>query len=385
MNYNQNSYISNIRDKVRICLSYIDPNLSRDDWIRVASAIHHELGPEGFHTFDEWSQPGLSYNARGTKSAWKSISHSKKGCTLGTLIFFARQNGLNPSDLKDSLSIDDDPTRKEFYEQQRQRHLKEMAEQKVKNEQIDQKNKEKAIELAKFRWKNSVPITGINSHPYLLKKKIFNSQVARIYKGFLQIPAFNKKGELTTVQSINANGVKNIIKNSTLGGSSLSLGGNAQNKCFPIILCEGWATGESIQAATRKMYPEIGGLQVVIAFNSGNFNPVAVNIREKYPDRFIIICADDDTLQNKLNVGLTKAHKVQDHVNNVMVTSPNFTEEDIKKFHTEFGKYPSDFNDIYVLKGFSPIMNSIRNELDNINEISKKNDISYETCDGCGF
>jgi putative DNA primase/helicase len=362
------------REIVDLCLQWIDPNLPREEWVRVGFSIHSELGSnEGFIVFDQWSQKASNYDSKSAKSTWKSISKSStsSGFTLGTLIYYAKSYGLRIEDLKKiSRGVQEEPVHIRQYQMQKE------AEQKAQKRQAEI-NAKKASELALYRWNNASPIDAKTSHPYLTKKKITNSFVARIYKGWLQIPAFNKNGVLTTLQSISPECKKIIIKDSVISGSSLSLGGNPKNKILPVLLCEGWATGETIQAATRLDYSEIGGLQVVISFNSGNLSHIADNIREKYPNRPIIICADNDA-QNKINVGLEKAWAIQNKLDNIAVVYPEFTDADIERNLMLSDSYPTDFNDLYILNGIEVVMRSISQALLKVNEYKQELDSSFE-------
>ena len=54
------------------------------------------------------------------------------------------------------------------------------------------------------------------------------------------------------------------------------------------------------------LIPNNTGHAVACAFSAGNLKPVAVALREKYPDTVLVICADDDHLTEG-NPGLTKA------------------------------------------------------------------------------
>lgn len=51
-------------DAIRSALDAIDPNVSREEWWRVAAALKSELGDAAFPMFDSWSKRGDNYNAR---------------------------------------------------------------------------------------------------------------------------------------------------------------------------------------------------------------------------------------------------------------------------------------------------------------------------------
>ncbi|MFR8054160.1 MAG: toprim domain-containing protein [Bilophila wadsworthia] len=68
-----------------------------------------------------------------------------------------------------------------------------------------------------------------------------------------------------------------------------------------ILICEGYATGASLHMATEK--------PVAVALDSGNLEPVAKALREKFPQAQITICADNDPRSNGTathNMGMEK-------------------------------------------------------------------------------
>ena len=60
-------------DTIRVALDAIPPDMTRDEWVRVAMALKAELGEAGFEMFDAWSQGGASYDAKATRDTWKSV------------------------------------------------------------------------------------------------------------------------------------------------------------------------------------------------------------------------------------------------------------------------------------------------------------------------
>ena len=71
-------------ESIRTALSFISPNLPRDEWARIAMALKSELGGSGFDLFDAWSQGGDQYKAHATRDTWRSVSEGG-GVTIGTL------------------------------------------------------------------------------------------------------------------------------------------------------------------------------------------------------------------------------------------------------------------------------------------------------------
>lgn len=128
-------------------------------------------------------------------------------------------------------------------------------------------------------------------------------------RGDLLVPLYDGKGETVGVQSVNPY-FKGFMKGAKKGGLYSVAGGtpdalNAKLTRDPdvaIVICEGYSTGDAVAGAMR--HP------VVVALDSGNLDSVARQMREKYPDRPLVIAADNDRNQKnpKLgNVGLKMA------------------------------------------------------------------------------
>lgn len=105
-----------------------------------------------------------------------------------------------------------------------------------------------------------------------------------------------------------------------------------------VLLCEGFATGASLRAAT--------GLPVVVAFDAGNLTPVAIALHKAHrKDVRILVCADDDyktMLEKGFNPGLDAAKTAALAVDG-MVVAPQFPGE-----RPTDRKGPTDFNDLHV-------------------------------------
>ncbi len=113
------------------------------------------------------------------------------------------------------------------------------------------------------------------------------------------------------------------------------IGGDPENT---LLVVEGFATGASLH--------EITGLPVVVAFNSGNLPPVAVVMKEKYPDTRLVICADNDQ-KTDCNPGLAAANKAAKAAGGV-VAFPEFDDPEL-----------SDFNDLARHSGASAVQTII--------------------------
>lgn len=159
--------------------------------------------------------------------------------------------------------------------------------------------------------------------------------------GDLLLPAQDIHGQVVSVQSIQTNGAKRFAKDSAkvetfhvVGGEGLT----ALDAAPVLIIGEGYATADTLSQAMD--------LPVVAAFDSGNLPYVAKLLRERYPDKPIIIAGDDDLSVMREygnNPGREKAEEAAKAVNGHAVFpifAPGEQSENPKSF--------SDFNDLAV-------------------------------------
>jgi hypothetical protein len=75
-------------------LSYINPDVEHEIWLRCGMAVHHATMGTGFDVWDKWSAKGSKYPTRDTLGKrWHSFGKSLNPVTLGTLIHYAEQAG----------------------------------------------------------------------------------------------------------------------------------------------------------------------------------------------------------------------------------------------------------------------------------------------------
>ena len=72
-------------------LSFIPADLSRTEWLKIATALKTEFGDDATEVFLRWSSQDARYNPKDALSAWKSIQLGKT--TLATLYWYAKQYG----------------------------------------------------------------------------------------------------------------------------------------------------------------------------------------------------------------------------------------------------------------------------------------------------
>lgn len=86
-------------------LQQIDPDLSREDWIRVGMALHHEYDgeEEGFELWNDWSAYGSKYpSEEALRTQWDSFTRrvgpGRKQVTMATVKMLAKQSAPVDSD-----------------------------------------------------------------------------------------------------------------------------------------------------------------------------------------------------------------------------------------------------------------------------------------------
>lgn len=170
----------------------------------------------------------------------------------------------------------------------------------------------------------------------------------RVFKsGDLLIPGMDGEGKLWTLQSVNPH-FKALMKGGRKAGTYTVAGTDDPAKALaskdgsPLVLAEGYATADTV---SRLM----GGKPVFVAFDSGNLDAVARELRERNPDRPLLIAADNDhnapkTLdangKPKVNVGLVKGKEAAEK-NGGGLMAPQFKD----------GDKGSDWNDVATAQG----------------------------------
>ena len=185
--------------------------------------------------------------------------------------------------------------------------------------------------------------------------------------GELVIPLRDRNGKIQTLQFIAPDGRKKFFTDAPVKGAFFSIGLDkkflAEHPNYPILLGEGYATMVSVWNATH--------MPCVAAMNAGNLKAVAQELKKDFPERKIIITADNDwetARKGKSNVGLHKAREARDDLGLTAVVYPQFDE-------TDSG---SDWNDYACLYGTDVmtkvLLKQIRYEClpQHLKDISKK-------------
>ncbi|HHE3712872.1 TPA: zincin-like metallopeptidase domain-containing protein [Pasteurella multocida] len=195
-----------------------------------------------------------------------------------------------------------------------------------KHEEVSEKLSQNISNLSKLKADQTYLVKkGIKLHDGVFEDKHRN----------MVIPAYDENGKIWASQTIYPDGNKRFTAGGRKEGNFHVVGGLEHlDSSDVIIIAEGYATAATIKEASNR--------PVVAAFDSGNLKTVAEKLHQKYPDKPIIIAGDDDahrTLENKPNVGRTKAIEAADSVNGVAIF-PIFPKEKIGD------KSCTDFNDL---------------------------------------
>jgi P4 family phage/plasmid primase-like protien len=169
-------------------------------------------------------------------------------------------------------------------------------------------------------------------HPYLVKKAVKPLGDIRAMKNLLVLSILDETGNVSSLQFISPDGTKRFLTGGKIHGGFFPIKG----KEGPLYICEGYATGATIHEAK--------GATVLCALNAGNLEAVARMARRKYPDRQIIIAADNDH-NTEGNPGITRSKEAGEAVGAVAVLWPEFPT----------GATGTDFNDLKATCGIEAV------------------------------
>ena len=85
------------RSQLEEALDALPGDLGYDQWISVGMALHHELGPEGFEVWDEWSRRSPKYTTeRYGRERWRSFGKGGgRQVTARSLVRLAHEHGAH--------------------------------------------------------------------------------------------------------------------------------------------------------------------------------------------------------------------------------------------------------------------------------------------------
>jgi phage/plasmid primase-like uncharacterized protein len=173
-----------------------------------------------------------------------------------------------------------------------------------------------------------------NEHPYLKRKGIHAAGTKIDETGHvLLVKMRDAEGKIRNIQRIYEDGQKRFYPNAQVSGTYWAIG-KPEDAAKVFVVCEGWATGVSINKCT--------GYPVAVAFNRGNLENVVTIMRNKYPQATVILAADDDW-KTSSNPGLTDAKRIAES-HGCRLVVPVFDEARRQEGDT-------DFNDMMLMLG----------------------------------
>lgn len=251
-------------DKATSALSFVPPQ-DRDLWIRMGMAIKSEFAEDGFDAWDSWSQGAESYDARSAKSVWRSISAAGK-VGLGTLFHEAAANGW-----RDNGEHRGPLTPQEEAEKRRARAARDAA------TVAEEARKERGYREAAESSQKVIEQCELKTHFYLNSKGL-PDVLALVNDSTLIVPMRNlETNRLQGMQTIDwlpqeRRWEKKMAHGMRAKGAVLRLGNQRAKETF---LCEGYATGLSIELALRRLRLNAC---VLICFSDSNMAHVATRI-----------------------------------------------------------------------------------------------------------
>lgn len=236
------------------------------------------------------------------------------------------------------------------------------TEREALRERIRQEKEENARRLAERRRQaaeaakelfESLPLAG-EGNPYLRRKGVlplgtfcecdasqtpFPGQLAG---ACLVVPLLNSEGRAVSLQFIDGEGRKRFLPGGEKKGCYFPIPAKDGSKAGPLLIGEGTATVLSACMAT--------GHAGLVAFDAGNLEAVAKVARETYPERELVLLADNDCTDrdgtprtDEQNAGLVAARKAAEAVGGKLAVCP-----------AHEGR-SADFNDLHQARGLDAV------------------------------
>ena len=204
------------------------------------------------------------------------------------------------------------------------------------------------------RWKAAAKLTASiwnrsrtagDDHSYLQRKEVPAIGLRQTEDGRLIVPVLDQSGRIQSLQFIlpdkpSEGTDKFFLRGGKTSGGFFSIPAKNGTKDGPLLIAEGYATGTSLHLAT--------GYAALVAFNAGNLEAVARAARARYPDREIMLCADNDCETAKAdgtpwNPGKEAAFRAAQAVGGKLAVCP-----------AHDGK-ATDFNDLHRLRSLEAV------------------------------
>lgn len=230
-------------------------------------------------------------------------------------------------------------------------------------EQSEAESQAKARDMAAWIMRRAK--TAGAAHPYLVTRAVKPAGEQYEYRHALALPLRDAAGTLHSLQFIAPDGAKRFLTGGRIAGCFFTLADKGEG---PLVIAEGFATAASIAEAT--------GLAAVAAMNCGNLPAVASALRAKWPQREMILAADNDAWTPG-NPGITKATEAAKAIR-AKLGVPQFKDTSTK---------PTDFNDLHQLEGLNIVKTQIEaaatpkeSDEETIARLAKLPLLEYERC-----
>jgi len=259
-------------ERARSALFHLSPDMPRPEWVRTGMAAH--AAGLTAKDWDEWCQPGQTYNRAAARDTWRSFKNGQGGITAGALFGMARDAGWR----------DDAP----------ERALPTRPPVAATKPQATQRQPLKGHSAAEV-WGRALPADV--SHPYIFKKQaagvpLENLRVlpendslritGKSMSGALVVPARSIDGELKSCVLITPQGEKMNLPGSPISGALHVVGELARGAV--VYIAEGLATAWACWQAT--------GNAAVCAFGWGNVRRVVEALRQQDESARIVLVPD---------------------------------------------------------------------------------------------
>lgn len=318
-------------DRIAKALSYLDFN-DRDVWWKSGAAIYSALGDAGKPIWEDWSKLWPRWDKRESDRQWKNL----RGVTrikIGSLFYNALMAGWRDEHYY-ALSDEEKAAQRERWQEEVAQAERELAAQRLEA-------KAKAARL----WAGAQERGASADHDYIKAKGIRPYGAGQV-RETLVLPLYTLDGEHVNNQMIKPDkaGSETMIKHFHTGGQvsgaflPLTPLPEAPDK---LVVCEGWATGCSIQEA-------LPDWPVVVAWNAHNMAKVAAILHGKFPAAQLVLAGDRDAS----GVGQKAAERAAAACSGWVVL-PCFDGLDVNGLDAPKGA--SDFNDLHKVAGLAEV------------------------------
>ena len=225
-----------------------------------------------------------------------------------------------------------DDAGKDWFSDERYKEVCRLSEEHQKQLRAELEAKQKQASLDAQKLWDSLPVEDDIDFPYLKAKDISGEGVrlwvnhipyGNPHNDAIVVPLYNINFVIQSLQFIDKNGDKKFFTGAPVKGAFYPIGLSSkilmEDNAFPILLCEGFATAETLYAAT--------GFPTVAAMMAGNLLAVAEKLKAKHPKKAIFILADNDRHENGSNPGMEKAAEAVKNLGLKGVIAPQFGEQ----------------------------------------------------------